>query len=649
MKHIHSHKKTLTALEQWASPQQLITASYFFWNAGLPLQKSDKGLLQSLLYQMLAASPGLMPEICAKRFPKEPWSRDELFEALKQISTDPKFSLKFCFFVDGLDEFDGDDEKIIGLLQALSSSSNIKVCLSSRPWTAFLDAFGSSKWKLTMEDLTKGDMEIYVRSELNENRSFGSFAQKDRRSIEEQIVDKAQGVWLWVYLVVRDILRDIKGEEDFEHLQSRIDSFPAELELYFADTLNRIDRHFLEETAEIFLLAITAVGPVSVFAFEYLDRERKDTEYAINMHISPISSSSAHDAFRTWRKRLNSRCKDLLEVNTRDSETTFLKYKVDFLHRTVRDFLQDNYQPEVRKRASRFNPVGSLCKIMVALVKGLDSSQGLHLHLDQFFSLVDEMMYYARELELRSNTASTQLLEELDSVCKAHTKGSKNHWTNARDPASPVTRFKEYGECSFLALAIQSQLHLYVKEKLYQNPGLVSSKRCRPLLDYALRPKRVTPADLPYKLQYQDTTVDVRTVKLLLSYGADPNEQIRIYDHQTPWSLYLSSCYANCQNVSDYVRNSWEEVILSLINHRADASAQCENPNKIVLQKIGETAKYKQDVLTKSEPRYFTVHEILQSVLPNDAAVRLESHMSSVTHQETGWVSSIWKRFFWGP
>lgn len=109
------------------------------------MQKFQTGLLQSLLYQVLLASPNLILEFFPERSAKEPWTRKELFKALKEVlhSTDSTVSAKYCFFIDGLDEYGEDDEhdveheQLVDLLQSLSQSHNIKIYVSSRPWTAF--------------------------------------------------------------------------------------------------------------------------------------------------------------------------------------------------------------------------------------------------------------------------------------------------------------------------------------------------------------------------------------------------------------------------------------------------------------------------------------------------------------------------------
>jgi hypothetical protein len=115
MKYVSNHSITLDALREWAGSKTLVTASFFFWNSGFPMQRSQVGLLQSLLYQVLCACPALISVACPQKGPKQLWKRKELFEALDKVSKQTALSAKFCFFVDGLDEYEGDGEDLIAL------------------------------------------------------------------------------------------------------------------------------------------------------------------------------------------------------------------------------------------------------------------------------------------------------------------------------------------------------------------------------------------------------------------------------------------------------------------------------------------------------------------------------------------------------
>ena len=60
MHHIYKHECTVEHLKQWGAGKLLLTAAFFFWNAGGRQQKTTDGLLRSLIYQMLIKCPQLI-------------------------------------------------------------------------------------------------------------------------------------------------------------------------------------------------------------------------------------------------------------------------------------------------------------------------------------------------------------------------------------------------------------------------------------------------------------------------------------------------------------------------------------------------------------------------------------------------------------
>ena len=550
--------------------------------------------------------------------------------------------------MDGLDEYEGNHEDIIKVLRDFSSSPNIKLCISSRPWNVFVDAFKHSEFVLKLEDMTKGDMRSYVDKELTQDEHFRKIVDADKRchNLAPQITDRAHGVWLWVYLVVRNLLRDIKGEEEYPFLQRRLDSFPQELEQYFAKMLNNIDRIYLEETSEIFLLTIEAVKPLPVLAFKMLALIRDNAEYALESKIQPVHHAEAVELRSKWERLINSRCKDLLEITTRADEPTFLRYRVDFLHRTVRDFLRDNYQKELRARADqRFDSIRTLCDIFLALVKSLPIADQFIARLDQLFGLVDELLYYAREMQLNSGESNERLLNELDRVCAVHGQSCGSHWTNARDPSRTSKWLKEYGQCNFVALAIQSRLSAYVKAYLRSHPDALENKRGRPLLDYALRPVRVMPESLQYQKQYAGSMIDIPTIRLLLSYGADPNQRISIYENQSVWGLFLGMCYASADRASPHVKATIWEAFEILIHSGANINVRITLPHKAKFHNVGTTSRYKQDVLAEKEQRVLTIYDVVNTLFGEHQLPLLTSLIAETSEQRSDLAAGTWWRW----
>ena len=70
----------------------------------------------------------------------KPWHPRELRTALCKLKH--VLSRKTCLFIDGLDEYVGDHVELIEIIRDLSDTKNIKLCVSSRPWPCFEDAFG---------------------------------------------------------------------------------------------------------------------------------------------------------------------------------------------------------------------------------------------------------------------------------------------------------------------------------------------------------------------------------------------------------------------------------------------------------------------------------------------------------------------------
>ncbi|KPM39267.1 hypothetical protein AK830_g7298 [Neonectria ditissima] len=474
MKFAAEHAHTAAALKEWAGSAQLYTASYYFWNQGFEMQKSQVGLFQSLLYQILRRAPTLIPHICSNdRLDHERWEIGDLKTAFESLAKHSGLSTKLCFFIDGLDEYDGEEEDVVNFLSffSASTSADIKICASSRPREVF-KPFQQSVCSLAVQDFTDEDMKTHVRQRLQMNEKFKALgaSQPDCEEIMAQIAQQSQGVWLWVFLVTRDLVHAVNRNEGFSTLQRILRLFPPDLEAYFEHIIEGIKPVFRVEMAQIFLITTEEVQPLPLFAFSLLKRESRDSEYAVKAPILPASENDVASTEEQWKSRIQNRCGDLLIVNDM-SHPIFLGSPVDFLHRTVRDFLQDCYHQrlvEMVAPQSGFDPLVSLCKMTLFLLKSVPREDfRLKSSINRIIGLTDELLYYAHEVEKRSqapHTASSpvaDVLDELDRVNCQHARSLRNkHWTHARDlpRARGYEEYREGGNCNFLALAVQARL-----------------------------------------------------------------------------------------------------------------------------------------------------------------------------------------------
>ncbi|KAF2655447.1 hypothetical protein K491DRAFT_559669, partial [Lophiostoma macrostomum CBS 122681] len=142
-------------------------------------------------------------------------------------------------FIDGLDEIDRagaeDTFTLVSLVKAWGSLSEVKLCVSSRPEQPFesrLQDFSGMR----VQDLTERDIRKFTHESITDNFSPSrttSVHERDLSGLVDHIVDKANGVFLWVRLVVSSIRKGLIESDDWNTLTTLIDELPESLsELY---------------------------------------------------------------------------------------------------------------------------------------------------------------------------------------------------------------------------------------------------------------------------------------------------------------------------------------------------------------------------------------------------------------------------------
>ena len=668
MKFLAENQSVHQYLQDWAGPSASpVLISWFFWAAGSPMQRSKEGLFQSLLFQILRRCPNLIPNVCESRWQEnsaygemsDPWTLEELDNAFITIANQPMPGIRFCMFIDGLDEYDGRPTDIIDRLQLLAKAEFIKLCLASRPWTPFRVAFakGNCDGSLQLERYTKHDIERFVKDILEQDRRFTQAERTDSRygHFVHEVVERAQGVFLWVFLVVNAILRGLGDQKNLEDLQLALDTIPVDLESYFKQIFDRVDKAHRTESAKVFLLTTHAVQPLSVACYRYLEKEHREPGYALEASIEPMSLEQINFVHEVVRNRINFLCKDLLEVNEVLTDQRH-DYQVDFLHRTVRDFLaeknmhQDLIQRATNDNITKWNAHEALCYVELARAKSLPLQKGIQNRLNVLFSLVDALMFHAHEVEIEQKAPQTRVLEQLDGVISDYADhDTVYHWTNARDPPTGMY-FDEHNHNSFLALTVQSRLSLYVKEKLENKPHLLRAKSGRPLLDYALRPNIVTPIRLPQLVEF----IDFDMVCLLLNKGANPNEKVSIYGKITVWALFLLSCYEKKNIKNPQAKATWFKAAELMIRKGADRKLKVETTRRETIANRSEaetvsvmkTAKYRRVVkrggrIEVDVPVELTAVGILRETFGNDKIAEIEA----IVPEGTSW--GVWNLIPW--
>ncbi|KAF4995986.1 hypothetical protein FDECE_12613 [Fusarium decemcellulare] len=547
MKFVADHPKTVEALSKWSYPHRPVVSSCYFWNSGTSMQKSLVGLLQTLLHDIFRSCPQMIQNACPSRWsgetPRgEKWTQNELRATLGRISEQPDAPFRFCFFIDGLDEFDGDHLDFCDYLETIVHQ-NIKLCLSSRPWNVFKDAFdGNQASRIFIHELTWDDIQLYAQDRLHSHRRWSCLASqtKQANSLAETIATSAHGVFLWVFLVTKLLREGLTNDDSCNDLKRRLHSFPTELGAFFKQMLESVSSFYHEKMAGALKLALHAAQPLDSMIYSYLDDELENEKYW--QHLPLIDQDSDCETIRRKQtvRRLDARCRGLLEEQHGE---------IVFLHRTVADFLRtremsDFLDSRIRKG---FNPGTSILKAYTAWLKTASPCSGSF------------MLYSFKIYEEEANARDGSSLRPHGDPCLSIL------WREVRialgqasylefDPeVSKATLDSLLGEIDYTLNALADILHPRYGE-YYPTAYRDMSRLCQtlvlelPMMGYLSRKLRVEPrflgrSSISVVLGSEATwpVACCHKLRLVLEAGSNPNESIMGAMHSTTvWGEFLS-------------------------------------------------------------------------------------------------------------
>ncbi|CZR67413.1 uncharacterized protein PAC_17312 [Phialocephala subalpina] len=485
MKLISDDPRTVLYLKSWAADKPLFVSRFYFWCAGTEMQMSQEGLIRTLLYEALERLPHLAPIVFSDRMETfvllgsiaawgGQWDMAELLASFDRLVREVTKSSKMFILIDGLDEFKGDYASQVQLLEFIHGllSSNVKICVSSRPWNVFTDAF-HARPSLKIEDFTYPDIQHYTTSNLSKNLGFVALQRGDPEvasSLIENIATKACGVFLWVVLVVQSLLEGLTDGERLSDLQRRLDAVPADLETLFWQILKSVDFERISQLFQIVEESLkwrgTIMEELNVIELSFADEE--DPEFCFKIPTLPMNPDTLASRASIMSRRLNACGKGLLELQRRPRQPLAVA-KVGYLHRTVKEFILsirvwDNI---CRATKSSFNPAERLAISMVASFKTMDTGDTFPNLKDAFpnfwswdrltTSMVDISDYYTA-----SSRMNYRLLDELGKAAGVMIDRGAPSYSFVYQRLSALTTSDPDPE-PFLHLAVKLQLHLYVK------------------------------------------------------------------------------------------------------------------------------------------------------------------------------------------
>lgn len=318
-------KFLLESAEQQSSPNDAVI-SFFFNARGDLLERSLEGMYRQLLHQLLSSNARLQSIIPAADISGlEPlgWPRQLLENLFKKCVMGLRQERVTCF-IDALDECpESEIRELVEFFEGLGNSTTTKgiyfrVCFSSRHYPN-ISLEDCQHFILDGQSGHQHDIAAYVDSKLRLRKS------KTNQEIKAAVLKRAQGVFLWVVLVVKRLNQDV-DRGNVHNLRSRLDEVPDGLHALFRDTLKLTgnDDEMLIQMLQWMM-----------FAQQPLSRE----ELYFGIHTGMISDGDPEP----WdRDEITPQVIDLFIVNCSRGLielTTEWRPTMQFIHESVRDYL----------------------------------------------------------------------------------------------------------------------------------------------------------------------------------------------------------------------------------------------------------------------------------------------------------------------
>ena len=624
MKYVYNDLRTSQLLSIWSGSTPVLVASFFFWNGGSRDQRSQTGLLRSLLFQILQHQPSLIDQVfpdevaqlqsvsasALRDHPRQCWSLQRLQDAVQRLLRMSILPMKVCLFIDGLDEFEGEEDEddrnyMIRLFKSLASSPFIKICLSSRPLVIFEEAFRKTPG-LRLQDLTSGDIRRFVTDKLSRDPKMRLITVNEplhNHGLIEEISGKAQGVFLWVKLVVRSLLDGLSNGDNLKDLRARLDLLPQDLEDLYRHMITHIEPLYLKRASQVFQIIQTArevqsihrrdglrTTPVTVLLLALAVEENadlgiiSDPEYWTTARLSALCD--------TMRRRLQTWCAGLIEVpnfiwnrvermNSNRALKTKITWEIAYLHRTARDFLETKFIWSMllyHTTNTEFEPCTSLLRSTVLLYKIASplvaNPLGHGLFRNELLEPVTDALYFAQRAEATTKKGQLATLEELDSLMRVHlirwTGKYLGHWSQFFNIEGLKGSFP-----SFMDVAVVFNLQNYVLEKVASDyvQYLAEFQKKE---DYAWVHQyfRQPPSDPDDSGQWPISSLDLAVrpgaqgsdmARILFENGADPNE---VSGPGSTWEQVLGR--ASIASKKGIYGEKWLQIIKLFIQYNVD-------------------------------------------------------------------------------
>jgi hypothetical protein len=439
--------------------------------------------------------------------------------------------------------------------------------------------------------------------------SFQSITEEQLHNLRFSVVDRAEGVFLWVYLVTKSIRDGLLDSDDWDSLVRQISILPQNLSGLYAETFERRngdDQHLYQaETALYFNLMLEHDYDLSLFKAGLMSRP--SLLRSLLSGGSEVQERYVFQQCQIVRQRILAKCVGLLEVpelQTFDDGRSVPIVCVYFMHRSARDFLKDTQDGQrilshdLRSSAERdyaYWFASMLERMHSKHLNEYESSKQLDLaaifftisHSLTGFGLRQNcnLQWYQPSLELPSLDLVTSFLQRRFPTTMIH---------NAMLEFAALTGSKQ-----FLARFMQSLTPACSSNVQISKSKILSYATDTPLY-FGCSPMLLATLD-------QSLVKQASLINWLLEEGADPNFLPPEINHspvlwgiyQTPFIKFLQqlrSCLLGVGARSTLSMNTWMNLAYAFLEHGADPELRSlQQTKRSQLPHFGFLGNYPQD------------------------------------------------------
>ena len=209
---------------------------------------------------------------------------------------------------------------------------------------------------------------------------------------------------------MQSLRRGLRNSDTVSELQDRLRILPTELGKFFQHILDSVEKVYHSQAARIYLMCLTAKiparGVLTTMTVSFFDEKRSD--FALTRGSYSWDRGEIQRRAKDISKRILARCTDLIKIS--------IDNKIEFLHRTVHDFLhlREVHDLLVQRAGPDFDAYQYMCSATLSQLLVPNTGYDYSLRTDRLMSLVFNFLDHAYGMEIYSTFTSCRLLDRLD-------------------------------------------------------------------------------------------------------------------------------------------------------------------------------------------------------------------------------------------